>query len=271
MAYLARKDNKQVYYEDYGRGDNAIVLIHGWGMSLRSWDYTLPALLNGPTRIVLLDHRGCGKSDKDFADQGITAIADDVVALVAALNLKQVVLNGWSLGGAVAVAAAAALGDQCCGVVLTCGATPAYLQKPDYPHGGTDEALAGTLDAMAADRVNFLAALSQGICASDISPDVQRWMWQMFMEASPQAAQSLGELGPLDQRELLASLQVPILSFVGTLDQVVDPEICRSVARYNGRVTTTEFANSGHAPFIDEPERYISELVSFCTSCLPAG
>ncbi|MEH6581230.1 MAG: alpha/beta hydrolase [Halioglobus sp.] len=263
MGYLAREDGKQVYFEDYGTGDDAIVLVHGWGMSLRVWDYSLPALVDAGHRVVLLDHRGCGQSSKDFADMGIQAIAGDVVSLVEHLGLKRVVLNGWSLGGAVVVAAAAQLQARCAGLVLTCGATPCYLQQDDFPHGGTTDALAETLSAMAADRVNFLAALSGGVCASDVSQQVVDWMWGIFLQASPLAAQALAQLGPLDQREQLSALEVPILSFVGAKDAVVDPEVCRSVQRYNNNVTTVECTESGHAPFIDEGELYHRTLLEF--------
>ena len=84
MSSLTREDGKQVYYEDYGTGDRAVVLVHGWGSSLRAWDYNLQALRAAGHRVVLIDHRGCGNSDKDFADMGIEAIAGDVVALVCA-------------------------------------------------------------------------------------------------------------------------------------------------------------------------------------------
>ena len=199
---------------------------------------------------------------------GIAAIASDVSALVEKLGLQAVVLNGWSLGGAVAVAAASELGERCAGLVLTCGATPAYLQKPDYPHGGTDEALAGTLEAMADDRVNFLMALSQGVCATEVSADMVQWMWQIFMDASPLAAQALGELGPLDQRAILSALPVPVLSFVGGQDAVVDPAVCRSVADYNPNTRVVEFEACGHAPFIEERERYNSELIAYLGDCI---
>ena len=268
MAYLQRDAGQRIYYEDNGDGDNAVLLIHGWGMSLRLWDYTLPTLLNAGYRVITIDHRGCGQSDKDFSDMGITAIASDVCALVEKLELNAVVFNGWSLGGAVAVAAASELGERCAGLVLTCGATPAYLQKPDYPHGGTDEALAGTLEAMVDDRVNFLMALSQGVCATEVSADMVQWMWQIFMDASPLAAQALGELGPLDQRAILSALPVPVLSFVGGQDAVVDPAVCRSVADYNPNTRVVEFEACGHAPFIEERERYNSELIAFLGDCI---
>jgi non-heme chloroperoxidase len=263
MAYLAREDGKQIYYEDHGAGDSAVVLVHGWGMGVRTWDYTLPKLLAAGHRVVLMDHRGCGQSDKDFTDMGIQAIADDLVALVQSLGLQQVALNGWSLGGAVVVEAARQLGSCCSALVLTCGAAPCYLQKPDYPHGGTDEALAETMAAMAADRVNFLAALSAGVCASEVSQSVVDWMWAIFMESSPTAAQALGELGALDQRKILAALKMPILSFVGGQDGVVDPNVCRSVADYNDGTTVIECPNSGHAPFIEEGELYHQHLLTF--------
>lgn len=268
MAYLTREEGQSIYYEDYGKGANAVLLVHGWGMGMRAWDHSLPALTAAGYRVVALDHRGCGESDKDFADLGISAIAADAVALVEHLGLARVVINGWSLGGAVAVEAAALLAARCSGLVLTCAATPAYLQKGDFPHGGTDEALAETLAAMAADRVNFLAALSEGICASDVGPHVHRWMWQMFMRSSPLAARTLAELGPLDQRAMLSALTVPILSIVGGKDAVVDPDVCRSVAQYNSGASLLEFEEAGHAPFIEEPERYNTELIRFLGNCL---
>ncbi len=267
MAYLTREQGQNVYYEDYGTGDKAIMLIHGWGMGVRAWDYTLPALSAAGHRVVLIDHRGCGKSDKDFNDMSINSIAGDVCALVDELGLTSVVLNGWSLGGAVAVAAADTLGDRCAGVALTCAATPLYLQRDDFPHGGTEEAMAETVAGINADRVNFLMGLSQGVCATEVGPVVEQWMWEIFMEASPLAVATIAELGPLDQRDTLAGLNVPIVSFVGAKDVVVDPEICRSVSGFNSRANVVEFEESGHAPFIDEAARYNSELLAFLGSC----
>ena len=268
MAFLAREDNKQVYYEDYGSGTEAIVLVHGWGMSCRLWDYSLAELRSNELRTVLLDHRGCGQSSKDFLDMGISAIASDVVALIETLGLQRVVVNGWSLGGAVVVEVARQLENSCAGLVLTCGATPTYLQKTNFPYGGTKEALAETMTALAADRINFLAALAQGVCSSEISQEQIHWMWRIFTEASPMAAQTLGDLGPLDQREILAQLSLPILSFVGTHDVIVDPDICRNVKEVNSATRIVEMTESGHAPFIDETEKYNSELIKFCRECL---
>ncbi len=263
MGYLAREDNKNVYYESYGSGDSVILLIHGWGMSGRAWDHVTPALVAAGHRVVLIDHRGCGKSDKDFSDLSIAAIAGDVVALVKELGLSSVVLNGWSLGGAVAVEAACQLGDTCKALVLTGGATPCYTQKPDFPHGGTDEDMAGTLAALNADRVNFLEGLSKVVCVKEVGGNIEHWFWQTFLEASPLAGQSLGELAQLDQREQLSGLEIPILSFVGSEDGFVAPPICRWVGDNCKNATVVEFEGVGHAPFIEEQQAYFEALTGF--------
>ena len=263
MAYLTRETQRNIYYEDYGSGDNALLLVHGWGMSTRTWDPVIPALIEAGFRIVALDHRGCGQSDKDFADLSIGAIAGDVVALVEALSLKKVVLNGWSLGGAVVVEAADQLGQRCAGIVLTGGATPVYTQKPDFPHGGTEADMAGTLTALSTDRVNFFQGLSQVVCATDVGANIENWFWQIFLQSSPLAGQTLGELAGLDQRQKLTALDMPILSLFGSEDGFVAPAICRWVADNHAQARAVEFDGIGHAPFIETREPYLEELIEF--------
>ena len=272
MAYLERdsgnESGKRIYFEDYGSGASAVLLIHGWGASVRTWDFNLNALRSAGHRVVLLDHRGCGSSDKDFEDVSIEAIASDVVALVNHLSLERVILNGWSLGGAVAMQAAADLGSTCVGIVSTCGATPAYIQKPDYPHGGDPAAMPETIAAMEANRAEFLWGLTQGVAAKPLGDATLRWLWQIFMEGSPAAGASLAALGPLDQRELLKGLKCPMLVCVGGQDAVVDPDIPRSVPQFNQNARVHEFSECGHAPHMEDAPTYNQALIEFIGECL---
>ena len=136
MARLTVEGERSVYYE-YHRGHGlAVILVHGWGMSCRVWDTTLVSLQQAGHAVLAFDQRGCGQSDKDFETNSIEASAGDVAALAGHLGLRAAVVNGWSLGGAIAVAAAERLGNSCAGVVLTGGATPRYTQAADFPHGG---------------------------------------------------------------------------------------------------------------------------------------
>ncbi len=263
MAYLEREQGQRVYYESHGEGDTAVVLIHGWGMSCRTWDNVLPALLAAGHRVVLIDHRGCGGSDMDFADMSITAIAEDVVALVESLGLSTVVLNGWSLGGAVATYAAAALGARCRALVLTGGASPIYTQKPGMACGGTDADLAATVAGLTGNRIAVLADVAAAVCARDVGQHLVDWMWRIFCEASPRAIATLGELAGVDQRETLRELGIPILAFTGSEDGFVSPEITRWVGEYCAGARVIEYDGVGHAPFIEVTEQYNADLLAF--------
>ena len=125
MPYLITDDQRQIYFEHHlGQGAQRrlpVLLLHGWGMSTRVWDTTVPALLAAGHSVVAFDQRGCGQSDKDFRENTIAASARDAVALLKHLGIGKVVVNGWSLGGAVAVDAAGLLGANCAAVVLTAG------------------------------------------------------------------------------------------------------------------------------------------------------
>jgi len=263
MARLAVDGDKSIYYEDLGSSDQVLMLVHGWGMSGRVWDGVLIPLLAAGLRVVTFDHRGCGRSDHDFADMGIESIAADAVALADHLQLRNVVLNGWSLGGAVAVAAASAMGPRCRGLVLTAGATPIYTQKPDLALGGTAADVAATVAAIDADRINVLSQLAHAVCAKPITAEQTTWMANSFLSSSARATATLGELGELDQRASLAQLAVPILSYVCGQDGFVAPEISRWVADNHPLARGIEYPDSGHAPFIEERDSYLESLINF--------
>ncbi len=266
MAYLTVDGDKRVYYEDHGEGDTALVLIHGWGMNCRVWDGTMVALLEAGHRVIIMDHRGCGRSDHDFENMGISAIASDVAELVKARGVSRAVLNGWSLGGAVATQAAHNLGNTCVGLILTAGASPIYTQKPDLELGGKAEDVLATVAAINADRINVLNGVAGAVCAKPISDDLLKYMAWAFIDTSARATSTLAELADLDQRPMLLGLDIPVLSFICGQDAFVAPEIEQWVADNHPRAKGVSYPDSGHAPFIEERESYLEEIQSFMSS-----
>ena len=263
MPYLAVDGERKLYYEHYRGAGRPVVLIHGWGMGARVWDTTLAALLLNGNEVVVFDQRACALSDKDFGDMTVEAHGSDVVKLVEALGLKQPVLNGWSFGGAVAVDAATKLGANLGGVDSTGGATPRYSSAPDWPYGGTVEDLAGTIGALATARVETMMAIAQAVCKVDVGANTVNWLWNMFLQTSPQVDTAMLSLGTLDQRAQLAALTVPVLLMAGVHDVFVPfPAIKASLELLqNGRLV--EFPECGHAPFLEDGPRYHSELIGF--------
>jgi pimeloyl-ACP methyl ester carboxylesterase len=243
-----------------------VMLIHGWGMSCRVWDTTLAALKHAGHEVISFDQRCCGLSDKDFATTSVTSSAQDAAQLARHLGKERIVVNGWSLGGAIAVATAALLGKGCAGVVLTAAATPRYTQTEGFPYGGPVGAAAQSVAALRADRANFLMALTKGVCAEPQSPAVEQWLWSIFMQTSPAADDALADLDMLDQRAALKALDAPVLSIVGARDMIVPADICRCAASIAKHGRVAEFAQSGHAPFLEEGPRYREVLLDFLGS-----
>ncbi|MFQ5472860.1 MAG: alpha/beta fold hydrolase, partial [Dehalococcoidia bacterium] len=88
-------------YVEAGTGDPAILFVHGWTCNLTDWRFQLEEFAKGH-RVVALDLRGHGKSDKPDQDYTIDGFADDVVALIEELGLDRPVIVGHSMGGAIA-------------------------------------------------------------------------------------------------------------------------------------------------------------------------
>lgn len=262
MAYL-ETDAGRVYYEHHAGTKLPVLLIHAWAMSTRVWDSTLSALLEAGHEVIAFDQRGCGQSDKDFGDFSIGAMAGDAVDLVTQLGFEKVAINGWSLGGAVAAEAAHRLGSRCAGLMLTCGASPRYTQADGFPHGGTADDVRATVAAIRPDRATFFHGIARAVCSKPVSEAVLDWMWSIFMQASPGADRSLAELGSIDQRDIIASLNVPLLSIVGSDDVFTPPGIGEFAAASAKDGHVVRFEGCGHGPMFEDYDRYCAELLGF--------
>jgi len=274
MAVLAVQDNARnqtgsIYFEHHQVTNSAftVVLAHGWGMSTRIWDDTTAWLIDSGYSVLAFDQRNCGSSDKDFAEVSIEALSQDLAVLVEHCGITRAVLNGWSLGGAVATGAAPLLGDKLAGVISTCGATPRYTQAEGFPHGGTADDVAGTVTALRADRVNFLQALyCDGAFVKPVSDAIKNWAHGIALQASPGADASLGALASVDQRDIMSVLEVPVLSITGSADGVVDPAIGEFTAELAPHGQLVVMDGCGHTPFIEDPTAYRDAVGHFLTS-----
>lgn len=266
MGYLAVENDKRIYFEHHAGEGRPIVLVHGWGANTRCWDTTAPALRAAGHEVVLVDLRACGRSDKDFDDVSIATLGADVAKLAEHLNLDNPVINGWSLGGGVATEAVAALGEKAGGLVLTGGASPRYTRTDDWPHGSTVEDVEGVLAGAAANRADTFRAVAGAVCATAPSDDTLNWIWGMFMEMGPRGDDSLRDLATIDLRKHLTSLDIPILVLHGREDGFVPFSNAEAIPSLNANARVVEFADCGHAPFLEHRDKYLAELTGFLSA-----
>lgn len=266
MAYLACEENKSIYYEYYAGPGEAIMLVHGFGMHVRAWDPVIAVLRQAGYAVIAFDQRGCGKSDKDFTVVTVSESARDVVRLADHLGLNSVILNGWSLGGAISVAAADILGSRCRAVVSTCGATPRMTNCADWSWGQPEGTAAGMCAGLAGDRALVLAGFEAAMFSAPVDPAIMHWAGAMLYEAAQSADTALLDLESLDQRDILAKLEVPFFSIVGAQDKLVPADVGRQAALIAPKGTKVELEQSGHAPFLEQREEYNAALIQFLAS-----
>ncbi len=127
---LIRHDNLDLYVEERGDGAPTLVFLHYWGGSGRTWTQVIDALADR-FRCVAIDLRGWGRSGRDAEDYSLFAQAGDVEEIIAALDLKDVVLVGHSMGGKIAQILAAQSLPVVRGVVLVAPAPPTPIYLPE--------------------------------------------------------------------------------------------------------------------------------------------
>ena len=103
MTYVKISDKQsakrvELYYEDWGHGQ-PIVLIHGWPLSHEMWEYQISDLVDAGFRVIAYDRRGFGKSSKPYDGYDYDTLSDDLKALLDDLDLQDVTLVGFSMGG----------------------------------------------------------------------------------------------------------------------------------------------------------------------------
>lgn len=263
MAKLDVEGGRRIYLEHHAGEARPVVLVHGWGVNSRCWDMTVAGLLTAGHEVVTYDQRCCGRSDRDFGTVGVEAATADLIAVLAATDVRQPIAVGWSFGAVTCTAAAAQLGGEIGGLCLVCPATPRFSAADDFPHGAPPEEMAETLRGLRESRPDFLHAVAERIDNANLGPNTVEWIWQQFVAASPRVDHALIELSVVDQRNLLPSIEVPALVVSGSADPIVDPAVHRFCANLLPAGRLLEFSRSGHAPFLDDRARFNEALLMF--------
>src|SRR3712207_4290245 len=130
----------ELHYTDHGKGQ-PVVLIHGWALSSGAWEAQVPALVEAGGRVITYDRRGFGQSSQPWHGYESDTFTADLASLLDQLDLTDVVLVGFSMGGGEVVRYLSRYGAVRVSKIVLASAVQPYLFKADdNPEGGIDDA-----------------------------------------------------------------------------------------------------------------------------------
>ncbi|WP_317172202.1 alpha/beta hydrolase [Hymenobacter sp. BRD67] len=217
----------ELHYCDYGQGD-PIVLIHGWPLSAASWEYQLAELPLHGKRVIAYDRRGFGHSSKPWEGYTYDTLADDLKAVLDELNLQNVTLVGFSMGGGeVARYMSRHHGARVKNVIFVSAVTPYLLKTEDNPEGVDKSVFDGMMEGLGKDRPDFLNTFGKkfygvGLVSRPVSQATLDWSQSLALPASPRATTACVKAwSETDFRKDLATIKVPALFIHGSADETV--------------------------------------------------
>ena len=259
MPFIATENSNSktdidLHYQDYGEG-RPIILIHGWPLSHRMWDKQTEDLVNAGYRVIAYDRRGFGLSDFPWNNYGYDTLAEDIRSLILGLDLRDVTLVGFSMGGGEVVRYCTKYGDdRISQAVLLSSIIPLVPKKDDNPDGVPQDNLDEIMNKLTSDRMKFLKGFTRDFVNYEdnkdiISEEMMLFDWTVAAYASNRATVETAKAwAGTDFRPELKNVTVPTMVIHGTADNIVPIET-------SGDQAAAGIENSTYHKLKDAPPR----------------
>ncbi|HEY4251340.1 MAG TPA: alpha/beta hydrolase [Roseomonas sp.] len=259
-----------IFYKDWGSGP-VVTFSHGWPLNADAWDAQMLFLVRNGYRCVAVDRRGHGRSSQVSTHNDMDGYADDLAAVLQALDLRGATMVGHSTGGGEVARYIGRHGTQRVRkAVLVAAVPPVMLRSPANPEGLPMEVFDTIRAGVAGDRsqyyrelaVAFYGANRPGAAVSQGTLD-QFWLWSMQAGAL-NAYECVKAFSETDFSDDLRKFNVPTLVLHGEDDQIVPVhDSARKSARLIRGASEIYYPGAPHGLTATHQDRFNADLLAF--------
>ena len=251
MATFKAKDGTQIYYKDCGAG-KPVLFSHGWPLDGDMWDSQLNFLAERGYRTIAFDRRGFGRSDQPWNGYDYDTFASDINDLITTLDLRDVTLVGFSMGGGDVTRYINNYGsERVAGLALLGAVTPIFGKSESYPEGVDQSVFSGIRDA---GQTVSAGALTQTLNIALLAS----------LKGTIDCVTAFAET---DFRPDMAKIDVPTLVIHGSNDQIVPFETTgKLAAEMIKNATLKVYDNAPHGFALTHQDQLNEDLLAFVKS-----
>ena len=267
--FVATRDGTQLFFRDWGNGA-PLVFVSGWALTSDCWAYQMAPLSESGLRCIAYDRRGHGRSSDPGRGFDYDTLADDLAALLEALDLKDVTLVAHSMAGGEAVRYLSRHGSKRVARVALIGATLPFLTKTADNPDGIDPAVFenGRRNVLMRDFPKALRDNMRPFVVTETSDALLEWVAGHMLRCSMKALVECNRaLTSTDFRPELAKLSVPTLIVHGDRDVSAPLAITgRKTAALLPHATMKIYEGAPHGLFLTHAERLNKDLQEFAST-----